>query len=150
MTARHYINPSDLEDLDTERSLACTAIRSWWDDNKEGRSYPEGDEITLELVNSYQSKLCTFLGITVQQETGLSLDLGLLIIKEPIMGGGGEGARVTLNYCYPSTYVPYKVWVAKGRTTLGFEAYSTGDLIGRTHNAYCVVEMFGEGRPQVW
>ena len=147
MTARNYVCAEQLEEVDTERSLACSAIQSWWGAQKEGTCYPEGDEITtLELVNSYQSKLCTLLGVTVQQETELSLDLGLIIIKEPIMGSG-ERARVTLNYCYPKSYVPYKVWVSKGRTTLGFEAYSTGDLIARIHNAYCLVEMFGEGRP---
>lgn len=147
--SRKYVSLSEAGELDDDRLSAANAIRFYWDTPPTER-HIFVDELTygLEAVNEYQARLCTLLGITVQQETELTMDSGVLVIKEPVLGMGMD-ARITLHYCYPNVYVPYKLWMKQGETILGIEAYSTQDLIARIHDAYCVMQVFGEGRPLI-
>lgn len=77
------------------------------------------------------------------QEIELSQDSRVLITKEPVVG---RGASIALHYYDPKGYLPYKLWVKEGGTILGIEAYPTQDLIAHIHSAFCVMQMFGEGR----
>lgn len=144
---RKYVSLSEATELDDDRLAAANAIR-YWQQIKPAEVPPDDLSWALETVNKYQARFCTLLGITVQQETELTMDSGVLIIKEPVLGMG-TGARITLHYCYPNSYIPYKLWMSQGPTKLGIEAYSTQDLITRIHDAHCVMQMFGEGRPLI-
>ena len=146
---KNHVSITETSELDDDRLAAANAIRFWWD-TKPSERENFANEIMhgLECVNKYQARLCTLLGIAVQEVTEMTMDTGILIIKEPVLGMSTE-ARITLHYWYPHTSIPYKLWVKEGSTILGIVAYSTQDLIARIHDAHCIMQLFGEGRPHV-